>query len=353
MNGSWPRYGALSGRPGLAPARPGVYCRKRRTTVSRFPITLDDVRQAAERMRDVVRPTPLLRSDSFSAMAGCTVYLKAENLQVTGSFKIRGAANKIACLSPEERARGVVAASMGNHAQGVAYAATHFGVHATIVMPAIAPLSKYHATQGYGAEVILHGDSFEESLAEAQRIERETGAVFIHAYDDWDVIAGQGTLALDILQQFPEADALVVPLGGGGLIAGLAVAARALRPQMRLIGVQAAGGASFPAALAAGAPIALAQASTIADGIRVKQPGHKTFAVIRALVDDLLTVDDEAISLALVQLLERRKLVVEGAGAASLAALLYGARGLPRPGGAVAGLGGGPIYGSVIRRVVN
>jgi len=177
--------------------------------VSRFPITLDDVRQAAERMRDVVRPTPLLRSDSFSAMAGCTVYLKAENLQVTGSFKIRGAANKIACLSLEERARGVVAASMGNHAQGVAYAATHFGVHATVVMPAIAPLSKYRATQSYGAEVILHGDSFEESLAAAQRIVRETGAVFIHAYDDWDIIAGQGTLALDILRELPDADALV------------------------------------------------------------------------------------------------------------------------------------------------
>ena len=320
--------------------------------MSRFPITLDDVRQAAERMRDVVRPTPLLRSDSFSAMAGCTVYLKAENLQVTGSFKIRGAANKIACLSPEERARGVVAASMGNHAQGVAYAATHFGVHSTVVMPAIAPLSKYRATQGYGAEVILHGDSFEESLAEAQRIVRETGAVFIHAYDDWDIIAGQGTLALDILQELPDADALVVPLGGGGLIAGMAIAARALRPQMRLIGVQAAGCASFPAALAAGAPITLEQASTIADGIRVKQPGHKTFAVIRALVDDVLTVDDEAISLALVQLLERRKLVVEGAGAASLAALIYGTHGLPRAARAVAVLGGGNIDVTLIGRII-
>jgi len=317
--------------------------------VSRFPITLDDVRQAAERMRDVVRPTPLLRSDSFSAMAGCTVYLKAENLQVTGSFKIRGAANKIACLSPEERARGVVAASMGNHAQGVAYAAAHLGVHATVVMPAIAPLSKYHATQSYGADVILHGDSFEESLAEAQRIVRETGAVFIHAYDDWDIIAGQGTLALDILQELPDADALVVPLGGGGLIAGMALAARAVRPRMRLIGVQAAGCASFPAALAAGAPIALEQAGTIADGIRVK---HKTFAVIRALVDDVLTVDDEAISLALVQLLERRKLVVEGAGAASLAALIYGAHGLPRAARAVAVLGGGNIDVTLIGRII-
>jgi threonine dehydratase len=273
-------------------------------------------------------------------------------LQVTGSFKIRGAANKIACLSPEERARGVVAASMGNHAQGVAYAATHFGVPSTVVMPAVAPLSKYRATQSYGAEVILHGNSFEESLAEAQRIVRQTGAVFIHAYDDWDIIAGQGTLALDILQEFPDADALVVPLGGGGLIAGMAIAARALRPQMRLIGVQAAGCAAFPAALAAGAPIALEQASTIADGIRVKQPGHQTFAVIRALVDEVLTVDDEAISLALVQLLERRKLVVEGAGAASLAALLYGTHGLPRTARAVAVLGGGNIDVTLIGRII-
>jgi threonine dehydratase len=220
-------------------------------------------------------------------------------------------------------------------------------------MPALAPLSKYHATQGYGAEVILRGDSFEESLAEAQRIVRETGAVFIHAYDDRDIIAGQGTLALDVLRELPDADALVVSLGGGGLMAGMAIAARALCPQVRLIGVQAAGCASFPASLAAGAPVALEQASTIADGIRVKQPGGMTFAVIRELVDDVLTVDDEAISLAIVQLLERRKLVVEGAGAASLAALIYGAHGLPRGAKAVAVLGGGNIDVTLIGRIIN
>lgn len=321
--------------------------------MSAIPISLDDVRLAAQRGRDVVRHTALLRSDTFSAMAGCTVYLKAENLQVTGSFKIRGAINKMATFTPEQRARGVVAASMGNHAQGVAYAATHFGIRSTIVMPVAAPLSKYNATRNYGATVILHGDSIEECLVEAQRVVRETGAILIHAYDDWEIIAGQGTLGLEVLADLPDADAIVAPIGGGGLISGIAIAAKALRPELRLIGVQAAGCASFPVALAAGAPLPLGTASTIADGIRVKQPGEKTFAVVRALVDEVVTVDDEAISLAIVQLLERRKLVVEGAGASSLAALLYGAHGLPREAKAVAVLAGGNIDITLIGRIID
>ena len=321
--------------------------------MSDFPVTLDDVRQAAAHGAGVARRTPLFGSGTFSEMAGCTVYLKAENLQVTGSFKIRGALNKMARLTPEERARGVVAASMGNHAQGVAYAATHFGIRSTIVMPVVASLSKYRATQRYGAKVILHGESLDESVAEAERIVRETGAVFVHPYDDWDIIAGQGTLALEVLAELPDADALVVPLGGGGLMAGMAIAARALRPDIRLIGVQAAGCASFPGALAAGVPIRLTAASTIADGIRVRQPGHKTFEVVRALVDDVVTVDDEAISLAIVQLLERRKLVVEGAGAISLAALIYGAHGLPPDARAVAVLCGGNIDVTLIGRIID
>ncbi len=321
--------------------------------MSRFPVALEDVRRAAERQQGVARHTALLHSDTFSAMAGCDVYLKAENLQVTGSFKIRGAVNKLASLSPEERARGVVAASMGNHAQGVAYAATHFGVGSTIVMPTVAPLSKYHATQDYGARVILHGSSLEECVVEAQRIAGETGATFIHAYDDWTIIAGQGTLALEILADLPDADALVVPVGGGGLIAGMAIAAKELRPAIKVIGVQATGCASFPVALAAGAPEPLATASTIADGIRVKQPGQHTFEVVRELVDEIVTVDDEAISLAIVQLLERRKLVVEGAGASSLAALLYGAHGLPREAKAVAVLCGGNIDVTLIGHIID
>ncbi len=321
--------------------------------MSRYPIALDDVRLAARRIAGVARHTALLSSDTFSAAAGCHVYLKAENLQVTGSFKIRGALNKMAGLTPEQRDRGVVAASMGNHAQGVAYAATHEGIPSTIVMPRAAPLSKYRATQSYGASVILHGESLEECIAEAQRIARESGATFIHAYDDWQIIAGQGTLALEVLADLPDADALLVPLGGGGLMAGIAIAARALRPDIRLIGVQAGGCASFPAALAAGSPLALAEASTIADGIRVKQPGEKTFAVVRDLVDEVLTVEDEAISLSIVQLLERRKLVVEGAGAASLAALLYGAHGLPHEAKAVAVLCGGNIDVTLIGQIID
>ena len=321
--------------------------------MSDFPVTLDDVRQAATYGAGVVRRTPLFGSGTFSDMAGCTVYLKAENLQVTGSFKIRGALNKMARLTPDERARGVVAASMGNHAQGVAYAATHFGIRSIIVMPVVASLSKYRATQSYGAEVVLHGDSIEEAMEEARRIVDETGAVFVHPYDDWDIIAGQGTLALEVLSELPDADALVVPLGGGGLMAGVAIAARALRPDIRLIGVQASGCASFPGALAAGAPVRLETARTIADGIRVMQPGYKTFEVVRDLVDDVVTVDDEAISLAIVQLLERRKLVVEGAGATSLAALIYGAHGLPRDTKAVAVLCGGNIDIRLIGRIID
>jgi threonine dehydratase len=317
------------------------------------PITLARIRQAHERLAGSIRHTPLLHSDSFSALAGCAVYLKAEYQQVTGSFKIRGALTKMAALTPKQRPRGVVAASMGNHAQGVAHAATRCGIRSTIVMPLSAPLAKYKATQGYGATVRLFGDSLEECVAEARRIESETGATFVHAYDDWDIITGQGTLALEILADLPDADALVVPIGGGGLMAGMALAARALRPDIRLIGVQALGCAAFPAALAAGAPIPLASANTIADGIRVKQPGEKTFPIVRDLVDAVVTVDDDAISRTIVQLVERRKLVVEGAGATGLAALLYARHGLPQDAKAVAVLSGGNIDVALMGRILN
>jgi len=318
-----------------------------------FPISVDDIRRAAARIAPVVRQTPLWYSDSFSAAAGCQVYLKGENLQVTGSFKIRGASNRIALMTPEERTRGVVAASMGNHAQGVAYAARYYGVPATIVMPLVSSIGKYQATRAYGATVVLHGLSVEDCVVEARRIVEQSGAVFIHPYDDWDIIAGQGTLALEVLAQLPEADALVVPLGGGGLMAGMAIAAKALKPSIRLIGVQAAGCASFPAALAAGVPLRLDSASTIADGIRVMQPGLHTFEVVRELVDEVLTVDDEAITFAIVALLERRKLVVEGAGATSVAALVSAAHGLPRDAKAVAMLCGGNIDVTLIGRTIS
>jgi threonine dehydratase len=320
------------------------------STGQQYPVSLETVRQAAGRFPSLVRHTPLLRSRSFDAQAGCQVYLKAENLQVTGSFKIRGAMNKMAALTPEARSRGVIAASMGNHAQGVAYAAREFGLAATILMPTLAPLSKIRATEGYGARVKLVGESIEECLAEAHRLAEQTGACLIHPFDDWDVIAGQGTLALEILADLPDADAVVVPIGGGGLLAG--IAAKALRPGIRLIGVQAAGCASYAAALATGRPRALTTASTIADGIRVRQAGELTFPVIRDLVDQVLTVDDAATSLAIVQLLERRKLVVEGAGASSLAALFSGKHGLPPDAKVVAVLCGGNIDILLIGQII-
>lgn len=323
------------------------------TPMPELPVTLAAIRRAHKRIAGIARHTPLLRSHMFGEVAGCEVYLKAEYQQVTGSFKIRGALNRMAALTAKQRARGVVAASMGNHAQGVAFAASHFGIRSTIVMPHMAPLSKLRATQGYGATVAMHGESLEECVIEARRIERETGAIFVHAYDDWDIIAGQGTLALEVLDDLPDADALVVPLGGGGLLAGVAIAAKALRPGIRLIGVQAAGCAAFPAALAAGAPIALPSASTIADGIRVKQPGDKTFPIVRDLVDQVVTVDDEAISRTIVQLVERRKLVVEGAGAISLAALLTRTLDLPPAAKVVAVLSGGNIDVTLMGRILN
>lgn len=321
-------------------------------TAGSFPVTLATIREAAARFPAIVRHTPLLQSHSFGATAGCQVYLKAENLQIAGSFKIRGAMNKMATLTPAERERGVIAASMGNHAQGVACAARHYGIRATIVMPRLAPLVKVRATEGYGATVILHGDSLESSMVEARRIAEHTDACLIHPYDDWDIIAGQGTLALEILTDLPDADALLVPVGGGGLIAGMAIAAKAIRPCIRVIGVQASGCASFPAALAAGAPVSLSTATTIADGIRVKQPGERPFAVVRSLVDDVVTVDDSATSLAIVQLLERRKLVVEGAGAAGLAALLSCDLGLSPQSKAVAVLCGGNIDVLLIGQII-
>ena len=322
------------------------------TIGQQYPVSLETVRQAAGRFPSLVRHTPLLRSRSFDAQAGCQVYLKAENLQVTGSFKIRGAMNKMAALTPEARSRGVIAASMGNHAQGVAYAAREFGLAATILMPTLAPLSKIRATEGYGARVKLVGESIEECLAEAHRLAEQTGACLIHPFDDWAIIAGQGTLALEILADLPDADALVVPMGGGGLLAGIAIAAKALRPGIRLIGVQAAGCASYAAALATGRPRALTTASTIADGIRVRQAEELTFPVIRELVDQVLTVDDAATSLAIVQLLERRKLVVEGAGASSLAALFSGKHGLPPDAKVVAVLCGGNIDVLLIGQII-
>jgi threonine dehydratase len=248
--------------------------------------------------------------------------LKCENLQRTGSFKVRGAYTRMARLSDEERARGVVAASAGNHAQGVALAAQALGIKATVFMPEGAPIPKERATRGYGAEVVFHGRYLEDSLAEAREFQQRTGAILIHPFDNPDIVAGQGTVGLEILEQAPDVGTIVVPCGGGGLLSGIAVAVKAKKPEVRVVGVQAEGAAAYPESLRVGHPVALESMSTMADGIAVGLPGEVTFAAVRDLVDDILTVSEASLSTAVLAVLERAKLVVEPAGAAAVAAIL-------------------------------
>jgi threonine dehydratase len=285
--------------------------------------TWQEIEHASQVVRDAVHVTPMLHSRTFGTMTGANVYLKAENLQRTGSFKVRGATYKLAQLSEEERRRGVIATSMGNHAQAVAVAAQSFAAPATIVMPEQAPLVKVMATQGYGASVVLHGATFEDASTHARQLQEATGATFVHAFDDPAIVAGQGTLGLEILSQVPSADALIVPVGGGGLISGMAIAARARKPGMTIIGVEAAGAASCRASLDAGEIQTLPTITTIADGIALKHPGELTFPIIQQLVDEVVTVEDEETMSAILLLQERCKLQVEGAGAVGLAALLH------------------------------
>jgi threonine dehydratase len=279
--------------------------------------TLEDVRDAQERLHGVARVTPVYSSETLSRLSGRSVLLKAENLQRTGAFKIRGAYNTIAQLSADERGRGVLTASAGNHGQAVAWAAREAGIAATIFVPEGAPMAKVDAARGYGAQVELAGDGFDETLAVAQARSEESGATFVHAFDDVRVVAGQGTLGLELAGQLPAGDAtVVIPVGGGGLASGIAIALDALRPEVRLVGVQSA--ACAP--LAGHEP----RGATIADGIAVKHPGATARAVLDDLLDDVVVVDDDEISQAIVLLLERSKLVVEGAGAAPVAAILAG-----------------------------
>jgi threonine dehydratase len=278
--------------------------------------TLREIEAARRRLAGVATVTPVHPSETFSRRTGREVLLKAENLQRTGAFKIRGAVNRIATLSEDERAAGVVAASAGNHGQAVAWAARAAGVPATVFMPQDSPMAKVDATKAYGAEVELAGESFDDALAAAQRHVDETGATFIHAFDDEIVIAGQGTVGLELAEQVPEVDTVVIPVGGGGLASGIALALNELRPEVRIVGVQAAACAPF-----AGEPY---RGVTIAEGIAVKQPGELTSAILSEHLDEVVTVSDEEISEAIVLLIERSKLVVEGAGAAGLAALLAG-----------------------------
>jgi threonine dehydratase len=285
-------------------------------------VSVDDIYAARELLRDVIVTTPVLESRAFSAQVGGPVLLKCENLQRAGSFKVRGAYVRIAGLSEAERAAGVVAASAGNHAQGVALAAGLLGGKAVVFMPEGAPLPKVAATRSYGAEVIFDGPGVDGCLAAAKAYAEEHGAVFIHPFDHPDVIAGQGTVGLEILEQVPVVRTIVVAIGGGGLAAGIAVAVKALRPDVRIVGVQAERAAPFPASLTAGRPTTVQPAPTMADGIAVGRPGELTFDLVSRLVDSVVTVSEESLSQALLACLERSKQVVEPAGAAGVAAIL-------------------------------
>src|SRR5688572_15555107 len=297
--------------------------------------SLADIVAAREVLEGVTVTTPMEESRWLSALVGGPVRLKCENLQRTGSFKIRGAYVRIARLSAEERARGVVAASAGNHAQGVALAASTLGIRSTVFMPEGAPIPKENATRGYGADVVFHGRYLEDSLAAARAFAEETGAILIHPFDHVDIVAGQGTLGLEVLEQSPDVRTVLVPTGGGGLLAGVAIAIKALRPDVRVVGVQAEGAAAYPGSLAAGEPVPLESMSTMADGIAVGRPGDITFAAVRDHVDDIITVSEESLSQALLALVERAKQVVEPAGAAAVAALLDNPRNVETPAVAV------------------
>ncbi|MGY1437675.1 threonine ammonia-lyase [Streptomyces reniochalinae] len=315
-----------------------------------LPVCLDDVRRAHKTLSGIARTTAVEGSRHLSSLVGAPVHLKCENLQRTGSFKLRGAYVRIAGLSARERRRGVVAASAGNHAQGVALAASLLGVASTVFMPVGAPLPKVAATREYGARVRMHGSVVDETLEAAKEYAHATGAVFIHPFDHPDVVAGQGTLGLELLEQCPEVRTVVVGVGGGGLLAGMAVAIKALRPDVRLVGVQAEGAAAYPPSLAAGRPTALESASTMADGIKVGKPGDVPFRIIDTLVDEIRTVSEDALSSALLLCLERAKLVVEPAGASSVAALLSAPDGFEGPVAAV--LSGGNVDPLVLQRTL-
>ena len=281
-----------------------------------------DIEAAQRRLRESIYYSPCPHSQMLSALTGREIFLKLENLQMTGSFKERGALNRIALLTPEQAGRGVIAASAGNHAQGVAHHATKHGIRSLIVMPQQTPLVKVTATRNFGAEVVLHGANYDEAFAEAMRLRESTGMNFIHAFDDSVVMAGQGTIGLELMEQVPHLDAVVVPIGGGGLIGGIACAIKESKPGIKIIGVQTARLPSMMAAIEQGGPITLDAATTIADGIAVRRAGEITFPVVDRYVDEIVTVDEDEIASAILVLLEREKTLAEGAGATALAAML-------------------------------
>jgi threonine dehydratase len=313
-------------------------------------VSLADIEHAREVLAGTALVTPMEGSRWLSSLTGGTVALKCENLQRTGSFKIRGAYLRIANLTDEERARGVVAASAGNHAQGVALAASLLGAKATVFMPKGAPIPKEHATRGYGADITFAGTTIDQALVSARAFAEETGAILIHPFDHIDIVAGQGTCGLEILDQCESVDTVVVPTGGGGFLAGVATAVKSVRPDIRVIGVQAEAAAAYPASLAAGHPVPLERMTTMADGIAVGCPGDVPFAAVQHFVDEIRTVSEESLSTALLALLERAKVVVEPAGAAAVAAVMDAPD--DYRGTTVAVLSGGNIDPLLLMRVI-
>lgn len=282
---------------------------------------LENIQKAAENLDGVIRKTELIYSEFFSKETGNRIYIKPENLQRTGSFKIRGAYNRIANLTEEERAKGIIASSAGNHAQGVALAASTMGIQSTIVMPLVTPLIKVDSTKSYGAEVVLHGNIYDEAYAKAVELAAEHGYTFVHPYNDYDVICGQGTIALEILEELDDIDVILAPVGGGGLISGIAMAAKAIKPNIQVIGVEPVGASSMLAALDAGKPVTLDKLQTAAEGVAVKTVGATCLEICQTYLDGIIQVTEDEIMEAVLLLLERHKIVAEAAGALPLAAI--------------------------------
>ncbi|MBQ8526383.1 MAG: threonine ammonia-lyase [Clostridia bacterium] len=312
-------------------------------------LTLDKIFQASVVLKNIVRSTSIVSTSGITDE--CELYLKPENLQYTGSFKLRGSGYKIAMLSDEEKAKGVIACSAGNHAQGVALAASKCGISSLICLPDSAPISKVEATKGYGAEVCLVNGCYDDAYAKALQLKEEKGYTFVHPFDDEDVIAGQGTVGLEIINEFADADAVIVPIGGGGLISGVAYAIKSLKPSIKVYGVQAQGAPSMYNSINHGKIECLSSVSTIADGIAVKQPGENTFELVKNYVDDIALVTEDEISSAILALIEKQKMIAEGAGAVSVAAAMFGK--LPIQGKKVVSLvSGGNIDVSILSRVI-
>ena len=315
-----------------------------------LPVSIDDIKNARSLLEGIIRATPVEGSRPLSERVGGPVWLKCENLQRAGSFKIRGAYTRISRVTAEEAARGVVAASAGNHAQGVALAASLWGIASTVFMPEGAPIPKVQATRAYGADITFFGHSVDDALTQARQFADSTGAVLVHPFDHPDIVAGQGTVGLEILEQVPDVRTVVVCTGGGGLLAGIALAVKSTHPDVRVVGVQAESAAAFPASLAAGHPVVLERMATMADGIAVGCPGPVPFAIVRELVDEIVTVSEESLSRALLLCLERAKLVVEPAGAAGVAALLEDPRTFEPP--VVVVLSGGNVDPLLLMRLL-